>query len=146
MHRRTAVNRRAKVGSPLLCHPFTAVRLCVCSPFAILLALQGAGAQLGEHLVCNQGVRGSNPLRSMLRSAGSAASSAVGPFYFPHWWCEFRCEFLQGDGMAAPDRRRWAALLSAVRRGPLPRQPAAGPAACRLPRAIEAPVGDLSTL
>src|SRR5207248_7890897 len=64
MHRRTAVNRRAKVGSPVLCHPFTAVRLCVCSPFAILLALQGAVAQLGEHLVCNQGVRGSNPLRS----------------------------------------------------------------------------------
>ena len=25
----------------------------------------GAVAQLGEHLVCNQGVRGSNPLRSI---------------------------------------------------------------------------------
>src|SRR6266496_3050249 len=31
----------------------------------------GAVAQLGEHLVCNQGVRGSNPLRSIQKcSAG----------------------------------------------------------------------------
>src|SRR5713101_5515718 len=49
----------------------------------------GAVAQLGEHLVCNQGVVGSNPIRSILRTAGPAATSAVGPFYFPHWWCEF---------------------------------------------------------
>ncbi len=29
-----------------------------------LLSPYGPVAQLGEHLVCNQGVRGSNPLRS----------------------------------------------------------------------------------
>src|SRR2546422_5324995 len=34
----------------------------------------GAVAQLGEHLVCNQGVVGSNPIRSILRSAGPAAT------------------------------------------------------------------------
>ena len=28
-------------------------------------AREGAVAQLGEHLVCNQGVVGSNPIRSM---------------------------------------------------------------------------------
>src|SRR5213082_462393 len=31
-----------------------------------LFSVTGAVAQLGEHLVCNQGVRGSNPLRSIL--------------------------------------------------------------------------------
>jgi hypothetical protein len=37
---------------------------------AILLAYEGAVAQLGEHLVCNQGVVGSNPIRSMLPYVG----------------------------------------------------------------------------
>ena len=36
-------------------------------PVALLFSLRGYGAvaQLGEHLVCNQGVVGSNPIRSM---------------------------------------------------------------------------------
>ena len=45
---------------------------CVCStrPLVACLcscSLRGAVAQLGEHLVCNQGVVGSNPIRSITR-------------------------------------------------------------------------------
>src|SRR5690242_10890136 len=41
--------------------------LFVWTLLAILLSYHGAVAQLGEHLVCNQGVVGSNPIRSTLR-------------------------------------------------------------------------------
>src|SRR2546427_11130688 len=55
------MSSRTAASSSLL----TAVRLCVGFLLVILLAVQGAVAQLGEHLVCNQGVVGSNPIRSI---------------------------------------------------------------------------------
>ena len=63
-HRRTGENKWKEAGGPASSSLLTAVRLCVCFLLAILLAVQGAVAQLGEHLVCNQGVVGSNPIRS----------------------------------------------------------------------------------
>src|SRR5881396_539184 len=53
MHRRTGENRWKEAGGPASSSLLTAVRLCVCFLLAILLAVRGAVAQLGEHLVCN---------------------------------------------------------------------------------------------
>src|SRR5690348_1684341 len=80
--------RDRPIRSTLICSP-----LCVCAssrgcptrlyPADYLTDRSGAVAQLGEHLVCNQGVRGSNPLRSIRRTLGSIVTSAMGPFSFP---------------------------------------------------------------
>ncbi len=49
----------------------------------------GAVAQLGEHLLCKQGVTGSIPVRSMSRVRGDG-SLALGSSTHEGWECRLR--------------------------------------------------------
>ena len=56
----------------------------------------GALAQLGEHLLCKQGVTGSIPVRSILQGHRSVASNCARPSRFPAAHQEPRGDLLQG--------------------------------------------------